>query len=179
MVRWESEGGTASTHKHSLLLGSVNWLHRAKGRRNCWGAQVLCVRLVCIRGMCAGHVYVCAGCVLVYVNNMHVVWCAIRSFLSRRPGALAIWLAGQTLGAMVLLFTYPRDARSYPMAASWASGRPSCPESHLPGVRWAGEGHSGSQHPPRRILVSHPKLVWGSAGARPDPLPLSSPLLFV
>ena len=63
----------ARTHKHSLLLGSVNCLHGAKGRRNCWGAEVLCVRLVCIRGICAGHVYVCVGCVLVYVTNMHIV----------------------------------------------------------------------------------------------------------
>lgn len=30
------------------------------------------MRLVCIRGMCVGHVYVCVGYVLVYVNNMHI-----------------------------------------------------------------------------------------------------------
>lgn len=177
MVRWESEGGTASTYKHSLPLGSVNCLHRAKGRRNCWGAEVLCVRLVCIRGMCAGHVYVCVGCVLVYVNNMHTACVCYKEL--PEPSARSSGRSACRTDTGSLLFTYPRDARSYPMSASWASGRLSCPESHLPGVRWAGEGHSGSQDPPRIILVSHPQLVWGKCGSWPDPLPLSNPLLFV
>lgn len=42
----------------------------------------------------------------------------VRGFLSHQPGALAAWPAGQTLGAMVLLFTYPRAARSSPASAS-------------------------------------------------------------
>lgn len=105
---------------------------------------------------------------------------AVRGFLSHQPGALASWPAGQTPGAMVLLFPYSRAAGSSLASASISIWKVLLPESHLLGISWAGAGTLWILGSSEKNSDAPPSAGSGeTVGPGPDPSPLPNSLLSV